>query len=123
MEKKKIARDIALKVLAAVEGVKDALADLMETMFIIYQPKYFTGNINDFAEFTVIAMNVASYQWEASSDAGETWANSSLTGATTPSISVKISAQNMHRIWRCLLTDSDGNTIYTNVAGIIIPTT
>ena len=116
-------RDLALKVLALCSTVKDALDDLLDTMFIIYQPKYFTGNIGDMATFTVVAMNVASYQWQASSDAGETWTNSSLAGATTPTITVKISASNKDRIWRCLLTDSDGNTLYTDVAGIIVPTT
>lgn len=119
--RKKTDRDLALKVLAEMGAVKDALDDLLDTMFIIYQPKYFTGNIGDMASFTVVAMNVASYQWEASSDGGETWANSSLAGATTPTITVKISNANKDRIWRCLLTDSDGNTIYTDIAGIIIP--
>ena len=115
-------RDLALKILAFAKAVRQALADLMDTMFIIYQPKYFTGNIGDMATFTIVAMNVESYQWQASSDSGETWANSSLAGASTPTISVKISSSNKDRIWRCLLTDSNGNTIYTDVVGIIIPT-
>lgn len=121
MGKKKLNRDLALKVLEVVGAVSDALYDLLDTMFIIYQPKYFTGNIGDMATFTVVAMNVDTYQWQASSDAGETWANSSLAGATTPTITVKISNANKDRIWRCLLTDSDNNTIYTDIAGIIIP--
>lgn len=113
-------RDLALKVLAFVKGVRQALADLMDTMFIIYQPKYFTGSIGDMATYTVVAMNVDTYQWEVSSDGGTTWTNSTLSTANTPEISIKVSNSNKTRLWRCALTDENGNTIYSDIVGIII---
>ena len=116
MGKKKIDRDIALKVLAAVEAVKDALADLMDTMFIIYQPKNWYGEIGGTVTFTVIAMNVATYRWQYS-DNGTTWynASSTLPGYNTDTMSFVMGEQHIGRLRRCALTDADGNKIYTDV--------
>lgn len=118
---KKTDRDLALMINNLLGDIKQALDDLMETMFIIYQPKYFSGNIGDTASFTVVAMNVDTYQWQASSDGGTTWADSTLAGAKTSSISVKISTNNKDRLWRCTLTDINSNVIDTDIVGIIIP--
>ena len=122
MGKKKIDRDIALKVLAAVDAVKDARADLMDTMFIIYQPKNWTGLATDNVVFTVKAMNGASYQWQYLKNDGVTWASSAASGNRTDTLTFLASdaASFPNRLWRCKLTDSDGNIIYTDGAGVTI---
>lgn len=116
-------RDLALKVLALCSAVKDALDDLLDTMFIIYQPANYTGAVGTQAAFTVVAMNVASYQWQRSSDGGTTWENAAGTGNQTPTLTFNVTNNNKSWNWRCSLTDADNNTIYSDVVGIVIPTT
>ena len=118
MGKKKLNRDLALKVLAEIEAVKDALDDLLGTMFIIYQPKSVEASIGDYATLSVVAMNVASYQWQYSQDGGTTWKNSGASVPKTASISVEVTASVFDLLRRCQLTDADGNKIYTDVVVI-----
>ena len=110
-------RDLALKVLAFVKGVRQALADLMDTMFIIYQPDL-TQEVTVPSSVTlkVVAMNVSEYQWQYSSD-GESW---TYFGSKTAEIVVSVTSTNKNRYRRCRLTDSDGNIIYTNVGKFTI---
>lgn len=123
-EKKKrgMARDLALKLLDIVNDVKDALDDLMETMFIIYQPKNYVGALNTNASFTVVAMNVNEYLWQRSDDDGLTWGTSTASGYNTNTLSFKATQSTYTRKWRCQLTDSDNNIIYTDVVGVYLPT-
>ena len=112
-------RDLALKVLALCSAVKDALDDLLETMFIIYQPKDATGAVGDPVVFTVTAMNVNSYQWQVSKIGTETWTNSSSPGNATASVTVTVTSSVYNYRLRCKLTDADGNILYT--AGVFLP--
>ena len=120
MGKKKLNRDLALKVLEVAGAVKDALDDLLDTMFIIYQPKDYIGAIGTQAVFTVVAMNVVSYQWQKSDD-GVTWVTAVGTGVQTPTFSFGIAQSSYSRKWRCALTDADSNVIYSDVVGLIAP--
>lgn len=121
MGNKKLNRDLALKVLEVVGAVNDALYDLMDTMFIIYEPKDWsvveTGT--NAVTFTVKAMNVASYQWQRSDNNGETWTNATSTGNRTETISFNASTSYANRVWSCLLTDADGNTLRTRNCKVI----
>ena len=121
--KRGINRDLALKILALCSAVKDALDDLLETMFIIYQPKDHTGAVGSTVAFTVVAMNVVSYQWQRSEDGGTTWTNAAGAGNQTPTLTFNVTSTNKRWKWRCSLTDADSNTIYSDVVGIIIPST
>lgn len=112
--KRGIDRDLALKVLALCSAVKDALDDLLGSMFIIYQPKSTTGSIGDTATFTVVAMNVTSYQWEVYVPRQDKWGNSTATGSQTDTLSFEIASGSYTYKWRCKLTDSEGNSIYTD---------
>ena len=116
MGKKKLNRDLSLKILEIVGAVKDALDDLLETMFIIYQPKDWYGAIGDTATYTVVAMNVAAYRWQYSDDDGETWVNftGSAHGERTQTIAFEVTeSTNLSRQRRCRLTDANGNYKYT----------
>ena len=101
-------RDLALKVLALCSAVKDALDDLLETMFIIYQPKDATGAVGDPVVFTVTAMNVNSYQWQVSKIGTETWTNSSSPGNATASVTVTVTSSVYNYRLRCKLTELEG---------------
>ena len=118
MGKKKLNRDLALKVLAEIGAVKDALDDLLETMFIIYQPKSAEASIGDYVTLSVVAMNVASYQWQYSQDGGTTWRNSGASVPKTASITIEVTSNVFDLLRRCQLTDADGNKIYTDAVVI-----
>ena len=112
-------RDLALKILALCSAVKDALDDLLETMFIIYQPVDWYGPLNGQASFTVIAANVASYQWQYSEDQGQTWTNTTAEGYNTATMSVRAISDRFRNLYRCILTDADGNVLITNSVKMI----
>lgn len=111
-------RDLALKVLALCKLVKDALDDLLGTMFIIYQPKSVEASIGDYATLSVVAMNVSSYQWQYSQDGGTTWRNSGASVPKTASITIEVTTGVFDLLRRCQLTDADGNKIYTDAVVI-----
>jgi hypothetical protein len=66
-------------------------------------------------KFTVVAENVASYQWQISTDGGNTWSNSSKTDT----ISFALTASRMGYKVKCILTGTDGTTKETRVCSII----
>ena len=109
-------RDLAVKVLAFVKGVRQALADLMDTMFIIYQPKNWVGAVGDTVTFTVVAMNVVTYRWQYS-DNGVNWVQSSstLNGYNTPTITFTMEERFTTRYRRCRMVDANGNAIYSDI--------
>ena len=113
MGNKKVNRDLALKILDVVGAVKDALDDLLGIMFIIYQPKSVTVSVGETVVFNVVAMNVASYQWEVYWS--NAWHDSSATGYDTDTLTFTVTSGIRNYKWRCKLTDSDGNIIYTDV--------
>lgn len=121
MGKKKLNRDLALKILEVAGAVRDALDDLLETCFIIYQPKDWVGSVGETATFTVVAMNVATYRWQYS-DNGVNWtnSNSTLDGYNTPTISFVMEDRHVSRWRRCRLTDANGNSIYTDAVQSLI---
>lgn len=110
-------RDLALKVLALCSAVKDALDDLLDTMFIIYQPKSVTAAIGDSVSFTVIAMNVNAYQWQYSTN-GTQWYTTSAEGNKTATMSVEATEERYNNYYRCRLRDADNNTIYSDIVRI-----
>ena len=103
-------------------AVKDALDDLLDTMFIIYQPDL-TQEVTVPSTITVkvVAMNVATYQWQYSAD-GETWTDfgSTVQGSKTAEATISITNTNKNRYRRCRLTDANGNIIYTIVGKLTI---
>ena len=118
MGNKKVNRDLALKILEVAGAVKDALEDLLGTMFIIYQPKSLEARIGDYVTLAVVAMNVASYQWQYSQDGGATWRNSDSSVPKTASITIEVTSNVFDLLRRCQLTDADGNKIYTDAVVI-----
>ena len=112
-------RDLAVKVLALAKAVKDALADLMATMFIIYQPKTWVGVVGEQAIFTVVAMNVTTYKWYYRSTPSANWSASSASGNTSKTLTFTSAARNATYQYRCKLTDAEGNIIYTETVGFV----
>jgi len=88
-------------------------------MSIVSQPVDCSVAVGEQATFTVEATNVASYQWQYKST--KAWYNTSSTGAKTKSITVDCTEARYNYTYRCILTDSNGNTMITNVVKMIAP--
>ena len=110
-------RDLALKVLAFVKGVRQALADLMDTMFIIYQPKDCYCNIGDTVSFNVVAMNVSAYQWQYRTvGSSGSWTDARFVGNNTANPVFTLKSESSYASeFTCRLTDADGNIIYSDI--------
>lgn len=89
---------------------------------ITAQPVNVTAAVGSTVQFTVMASNVTSYQWQnrliGSSD---DWANSGIDGCNTATISIPVIAMRYSYEWRCLLTGADGSTLATDAVVIINP--
>ena len=91
---------------------------------ILSQPIDYSGPIGDNAIFNVVAEgDNLSYQWEASTNGGNTWINSASTGNTTDTLTVGIIAARNGFLFRCKITDSNGNIIRSNAGKIIVSST
>lgn len=86
---------------------------------ITSQPKDYSGMAGDKATFTVVATGTnLTYQWQTNKNG--TWADSSLTGAKTSSLSIDLTAARNGYKFRCIIKDSKGNTLTSNVATLTV---
>ena len=75
------------------------------------QPANLTTTAGQTASFKVTASGgtgTLSYQWQYSADNGSTWANTSLSGSKTDTLSFTAKTDYSGRKWRCVVTDSKG---------------
>jgi len=78
------------------------------------QPVDFHGVSGDTASFTVEAVGSGlSYQWQVSTNGGNTWGNSTAGGYSTNSMWVNVTDSNGGYRYRCKVTDSSGNVVYS----------
>ena len=68
--------------------------------------------------FTVKAENVVSYQWMYSLNNGDSWRNTSFEGAQTDTLSMTARTTYLSYLWKCVLTDGDGNQVETAIVQI-----
>lgn len=87
------------------------------TIHITSQPVNYYGAVADTASFTVMATGDSlTYRWYFSNNSGESWAASYSTGYQTATLSPVLRAYNSGRMFRCLITDANGNTEWTEPA-------
>jgi hypothetical protein len=73
------------------------------------------------AIFTVeVDGNGLTYQWQYSANNGSSWSDTTLIGCHTSSLRVMASAGNNGRYYRCLITDTNGCTVATRAARLIL---
>ena len=83
------------------------------------QPTSKTVKSGSTAKFTVSATGSGlSYQWQYKTSSG--WKNTTLTGAKTATLSVKGTSARNGMKYRCKITDSAGNVIYTNTVKLTV---
>lgn len=86
---------------------------------IISQPEDYTGKVGDTATFTIVASgDNLTYQWYYSNTQGTKWARSGQTGSTTASLQVPVNKARIGQLYRCVVTDAEGNTLTSDVAAI-----
>ena len=102
------------------DAVSMALPD--STIEIVSQPENFVGAVADAAVFAVEATGDGlTYRWYYSAD-GETWAESWSSGYNTPVLHPVLREYNSGRMFKCLLTDKNGNTAWTEAATMSLDT-
>ena len=80
---------------------------------IVQQPTDCSAVVGSTAKFTVAAEGEGlTYQWQLKK--GSSWANQSSGGATTPTFSVKADMSRNGKVYRCLITDANGDQIATD---------
>ena len=95
-------------------GEPEVPSEPVDTLEIITQPADYVGVIGDMATFTVETdREDVTYQWYFSSDNGATWQKSSCTVQT---LTVEFKAYRLGYLYRCEVTDSDGNTVISDAA-------
>jgi len=88
---------------------------------ILTQPESITCASGATAIFTVKAQGDSlKYQWYASSDGGESWTASYLTGYNTAEFSFAVNATRAAKLYKCVITDAGGNTVETNYVSVTI---
>ena len=84
-------------------------------MVITTQPENYYGTVGGTATFTVAASgDRVTYQWQRSTDDGETWSN--ISGGTSTTLSIPIQASVNGYLYRCIAKDYMGH-IATSQAG------
>ena len=90
-----------------------------QALVITQQPKTVVGKIGDKAVFTVEAEgDGVSYQWQYSNSGSSSWKNSTMAGSTTNKIEVNITKGRLGQKYRCIVMDSKGNKLTSEVAEI-----
>ena len=83
------------------------------------QPQSFSGPEGSTAKFTVAAEGEGlTYQWQLKK--GSKWANLTSGGATTSTMSIKVDASKNGKVYRCLVTDANGEELATKEVSITV---
>ena len=86
---------------------------------ITTQPVNFAGTEGSTAKFTVSATGTGlTYQWQLKK--GKSWANLTTGGATTATLSVKVDSSKNGKVYRCLITDANGEELASNEVSITV---
>ncbi len=96
-----------------------AYISILPDLVVVKQPKAASGHIGDEVQFSVEATGSAlTWQWQYSEDDGRTWVNS---GCNTASAAFTVSGMDCDgRLYRCLITDSCGDRVYTETARLTV---
>ena len=120
-------RDIALQLVSAVDSCLSMVTAINNTLYhaaITTQPTNQTAAISSSAVFSVVASNVAAYQWEYKQTEAGAWNNVANTGNKTDTVTIGVSNNNFYNYsFRCKITGKDGVIIYTDVVKILEPET
>ena len=97
-----------------IESESAVLNKRPTTAKITAQPISAGGPIGSVVTFSMAATGEGiTYQWQYSTDGGETWTNSGMTGAQTNTLNVTVNANRDGQMYRCMVTDDSGTGVPT----------
>lgn len=103
---------------AAKLSIGEATGD---PIIINAQPKDVSVAAGSATSFIVEATGEGlTYQWQVSSSNGERWGNTSLAGAKTNILQLVAPSNYNGRLYRCVITDKNGNTVITDSAKLTV---
>ena len=103
-----------------IERCKAAVFDIAKVPIILKQPENFnTPDVSGTAVFELRAANVDSYQWQSKAQSAN-WINTSASGNKTNRISLAITNTTSKLLFRCIITGTDGSTIYSDEVRIVV---
>lgn len=89
-----------------------------DTPEILVQPINSIGNIGDTVVFKVSAIGKnLTYQWQYSKDSS-IWYKATSDGNTTDTLTITIRSSIFENYYRCVITDTNGNKIYSDVVRV-----
>lgn len=90
-------------------------------LVIKINPKSQSIQVGEVAKFAIVAEGDGlSYQWQFSNNNGEKWHNSTMPGSKTSSITVKGLLSRDGYIYRCIVTDKDGDLLISSGANFTV---
>lgn len=102
------------------EEIEDIQKDL--NLKIIQQPPAtIVAGVSNVVSLSVVAVgDNLTYQWQKSTDNGVTWTDSTGQTATADTLQFTMVADYNKRMFRCLVTDENSNTVLSNPATIVL---
>ena len=95
----------------------------VSTLTITSQPKSYSGAEGSNATFTVAASGSGlTYQWQYKLANSTTWTDSPAASAKTASLTVEATTARNGNQYRCIVKDSSGNSVTSEVATLTIST-
>lgn len=90
-------------------------------IYITAQPQDYTGPVGNTATFTVTAVGVGlTYRWQYYNPNTGAWANTTVSGYRTPTISVPITTGRNGLQYRCMITDTNGNQLASDPGTLVV---
>lgn len=121
-------RDVAMEILNVLSGISSALSTINSNLYVPHittQPTDVTVASGEYAEFTVVATNVKSYQWQFKNTAASNprWENGAQQGYNTATYRIAANSSRYAHLYRCEITGLDDSIIYTDEVKMIAPET
>ena len=120
-------RDVALAMLSTLTDINTAISTINNNLFnpiIITQPSDVPDAvIGTTVSFSVVAVNVQTYQWQSRRSSTGGYTDSSLPGYNTDTLSPEVTSARFDIIYRCKMTSAQGNIVYTNEVRMYPPET
>ena len=117
-------RDVALLILSGLDSCSTLVATINDNLYvphIITQPTNQQGALGDTITITVVANNVAGYQWQYKTAAsGAIWRDSSYEGNQTDTLTFELIQARVGYSFRCIITGKDGSTLTTNTVTVTL---
>ena len=89
---------------------------------ITEQPTDTEVQVGERAYFSLTASGTdISYKWQLSADNGISWENSTASGNKTNTVSFPVNVYSYNRLYRCIVTDSQNNYIFSNTVKVSKP--